>query len=153
MKYKITDKISKSVIAEILKVKKECGLTAENIVEYAKDKNNPLHKLFTWDDAIGGMEWRLHQARVLINEVKVIVDKEERYAFESVITINSAKDYNEACEDTKRVYMERKEILDNKQLRTQIVQSAYKQLIYWQEKYRDYAEFSPIFKAMEKIKL
>ena len=47
-------------------------LTAEIVVEVARDENHPLHERFEWDDAAAGEQWRKHQAAELIRSVKVV---------------------------------------------------------------------------------
>ncbi len=142
MKYKTTEKISKQVIHEILKVKKEEGLTAEAVVNQARKKTSPLHNLFEWDNQKASEMWRFQQARVLINEVKVIVEDKEYYAFENV----SLKVENE---EPRREYFERSEIISNADLRKQVLSKAFEQLMYWKEKYRQYNEFTSIIKEID----
>ena len=72
VKYKTTQRLTKEVINEILKIQKDKGLTPEEIVKVAKPKDNPLHDLFEWDNKIASDQWRLQQARVIVNEVKVV---------------------------------------------------------------------------------
>lgn len=56
-------------------------LTAELVVETARDENHPLHSRFEWDNAAAGDQWRKSQAAELIRSVKVVykeaTDKEE----------------------------------------------------------------------------
>jgi len=84
MEYKITEKFTPEVIDEIIEIQKEKGLTAETILDEAKKKSSPLHNFFDWDNTTAGEKWRLQQARILINEVKIIVNSKEMYAFENV---------------------------------------------------------------------
>jgi hypothetical protein len=150
IQYKETEKFNKEVIREILNVQKEKGLTAENILEKAKDKKNPLHELFEWNNSQAGESWRLHQARLLINEVKVIINQKERYAFENVrVVINSSKDDEQ---EIKREYKPIVEILSNEEYRRQIVQTALENVTYWREKYSEYSELKPIFISIDKVK-
>lgn len=50
-------------------------LTPEAVVEAAKDKRNPLHAVFEWDDSKAAHEYRLQQAGVLIRSVVVTVSR------------------------------------------------------------------------------
>ena len=143
MEYKITGKINEKVIEEILKVKEKKGLTAEAIIEQAKNKTSSLHNLFDWDNTMAAEKWRLQQARVLINEVKVIVEDQIYYAFENVsVAVNET-------DATKREYYSRQEIIETESLRAKVVESAYHQLLYWREKYRQYNEFGNIIKEID----
>lgn len=51
----------------------EGKLTAEMVVEEAKNKASPLHDEFTWDNLKAAHQHRLDQARQLIRAVKVKV--------------------------------------------------------------------------------
>jgi len=143
MKYKTTKKINKKVINEILQIKQKKGLTPEAIVENAKKKTSPLHKLFEWKDTTAAYQWRLQQARVLINEVKIIIEDKEYYAFENISI--------EVGENKTREYYEREEILSSDQLRKKVIQTAYEQLLYWKNKYENYSVFTPIFNGIAEV--
>jgi hypothetical protein len=47
-------------------------LTAEMVVQAARDEESPLHDFFTWDDAAAAAEHRIAQARALIRSVRVV---------------------------------------------------------------------------------
>ncbi len=49
------------------------ALTPENILEGSKDKSAVLHNLFVWDDKLAANQYRLQQARTIINNVEVII--------------------------------------------------------------------------------
>ena len=55
-------------------------ITAETVLQVARDNKSPLHKLFEWDDNRAAEKYRMAQARTLVNniEVKIISDGEER---------------------------------------------------------------------------
>ena len=147
IQYKYTEKFTPEVIEEIITVQKEKGLTAENLIETAKIKSNPLHKLFDWDDSSAAEKWRLHYARNLINEVKVIIDTKELYAFENVnVTFENTSGENE------REYKPRAEILSNEEYRRQVIASALNYMDYWTEKNKEFSEFKPIFISVNKVK-
>lgn len=57
---------------ELLGIRNEYGrLTAETVVEVARDPGHPLHDRFEWDDAIAGEAFRREQARLLIRSVRI----------------------------------------------------------------------------------
>jgi hypothetical protein len=146
MDYKITKKISKARIDEILRIKNEAGLTANAILGAAKKKNNVLHDLFDWDNTEAAEKWRLHQARMLINEVKIIINTKEYYAFE-----NLSISVEESETDNNREYVSHDEIITNEDLRKQIIQKALESLIYWRNKYSHYSEFKSIITEIDRV--
>lgn len=144
-KYQTTKKINQKVINEILEVEKEKGLTAENLLEKAKNKNNVLHDLFEWSNANAGDKWRLHQARMLINEVKIIVEDKVLYGIENVrVTLSDG--------NSERFYKPIYEILSNENQRQQLIQRAISHQEYWANQHEIYEELKPIVTAIKKTK-
>lgn len=93
------------------------------------------------------MQHRLQQARVLINDIKVIVEDKEMFAFENV----SVAVTENGLEQMQRMYKPVSEILTNKLLKRQVLLSALSHLEYWKDQYAKYNEFVPITKAIEKV--
>ncbi len=147
--YKTTERLSSERLNEILKIKEKYGLTAENLIECAKNKNSPLHDVFNWNDKSAGHYWRMHQARLLINEVKIIVEDKELYAFENMkVNIGTPQE--------QHVYLGREEILSSASLRKQFVANALQKLKYWKEQCESYngiilREFEPVFSSIEEV--
>lgn len=154
IQYKETGKINQQVIQEILEVEKEDGLTAESLLEKAKAKESSLHDLFDWNNTEAGEKWRLHQARVLINEVKIIVGNREMYAFENIkISVsNNEENQKDNQETSSRCYKPIVEILSNEEYRQQVIKSALENISYWKEKHQDFQELKPIFVSIERVK-
>ena len=145
MKYKLTKKITKERINEILKIKEREGLTAETLVSTARNKKSSLHDLFEWNDTIAGEKWRLQQARVLINEIKITINTQDYYAFENIKL--------DVSEDSIREYKPMQEIMETQEWRDQIIKAAMSNLIYWKSKYSHYnfEEFSNVISEIQKI--
>ena len=53
-------------------------VTPERVVEVASDPDNPLHRLFDWNDSSAARKFRLDQARSLIRSVEVRITTETR---------------------------------------------------------------------------
>ncbi len=67
------------LIAEVLQAMSDANngkLTAEQVVQAAKDPNSPLHDQFLWNDKKAAHKQRLDTARQLIRSVKVVIKKE-----------------------------------------------------------------------------
>lgn len=70
-----------AAIQEIERIENLYGsLTPENVLDASRDESALLHCLFQWDDSKAAHQFRLQQARNIINniEVKVISDGQER---------------------------------------------------------------------------
>lgn len=51
-------------------------ITAETVLNVAKDENSVLHGMFEWDDSLAAEKYRLSQARTIINNIEVRVVNE-----------------------------------------------------------------------------
>lgn len=49
------------------------GLTPKEIVNAAKAKRSPIHRVFEWNDSVAGEHYRLQQARLLIGNLRILV--------------------------------------------------------------------------------
>jgi len=56
----------------------DAGLKPEHLVEVAKSEESLLHPLFTWDDKEAAKKYRNHEARNVINSLRVTVQVEDR---------------------------------------------------------------------------
>src|SRR5688572_26452678 len=74
-------------------------VTPQAVVDKARSKKSPIHKLFQWDNSIAAEEYRCWQARSHINHLEIVIvadDKEQRTrAYHSVVI----------AEDKSRAYM------------------------------------------------
>lgn len=80
-------------VEEFKRIETKYGaLTPENIVDAARPESATLHSAFEWDNNKAAQQYRLQQARNVINnvEVKIISDSEERVL--SVYEIVTVKD-------------------------------------------------------------
>ena len=152
LQYKNTEKFTPEVISEVLEVKETYGLTAENILRKASKKSSSLYEFFDWDNSSAGEKWRLSQARILINEIKVIVEDKEISAFENVnVTIQEAETPNiKSSKFGSREYKTIVEIMNNEDYRNQLIHSALAQATFWKEKYKELIELEPIFISIDE---
>jgi len=147
IQYKNTEKFTPDVIDEVLEVQKKFGLTANNLLKRASKKSSSLYNFFDWDNTSAGDKWRLHQARMFINEIKVIVEDKEMYAFENV-NVNVV-DKNSKDNFSSREYKPMVEIINNVNFRTQLIQRALAEVKYWKEKHSELVELSSIFSSID----
>ena len=152
--YKNTEKFTPEVIDEVLEVQKTYGLTAENLLRKASKKSSSLYEFFDWDNSSAGEKWRLGQARSLINEIKIIIDDKEIYAFESVnVIVKDAVDPSKkSSKFGVREYKPIIEIMNNEDYRMQLIHRALAEATYWKERHTELVELSPIFITIDTEK-
>jgi len=147
IQYKNTEKFTPDVIDEVLEVQEKFGLTADNLIKRASKKSSSLYNFFDWDNTSAGDKWRLHQARMLINEIKVIVEDKEMYAFENVNV--SIVDKTPKDKFSSREYKPVVEIINNVDFRRQLIQRALTEVKYWKERHSELIELNPIFSSID----
>lgn len=74
-------RLTQAQIAAIRALENANGqITPRQVVQAAKDKRSPLHKLFDWDKTTAAEKWWLHRARTIIGAVTVQVTTQEHVA-------------------------------------------------------------------------
>lgn len=137
-------------LEKIRKKNKNKALLPEEVVSYAKDKNNPLHDYFTWNNKEAGDAYRLEEARALIRRVKV-----ERPAnivpieFKMPIT----RDYVSLSSDRREGngYRKLNIVLHNKLMRKELIEDAKKDMDIFIRKYSTLKELSNVILEMKKL--
>jgi hypothetical protein len=122
--FNYTKTYNKKVIGEILRIKNAYGLTAKNIVKNARNKNNPLHKFFIWDDKIAGERYRENQAMIILNEIRIVIQGKLYEGFEHVKVQTPSGDF-------KGEYATITEILSDEELKKQYLKTALTLLSKW----------------------
>jgi len=120
-------------------------LKAEDVVTYARDTKTALHSQFTWSDKKAAHEYRLEEARRLIRVVVTVLDGEQDpiRAYVSLRTdrIRDGGGYRMLVD-----------VLEDAEMRAQLLAESLADLGAWEEKYRRLEELAPIFEAAKKVR-
>lgn len=151
---KINDKLKKHFKlyrGELERLEKRYNgrLSPHDVVREASNEKNPLHNFFDWNDETASDKWRVHQARLLLNSIKIRVQfekgfKEYRKYLNVTIENGTGK--------IKNYYMDSRTVLSDIDLRKQMITKAVKEAEYWQRAYNDYQELEDIFKSIRRTK-
>jgi hypothetical protein len=139
--------------AELDKLEKKYNgrLNPHDIVREAEDMTNPLHGWFDWNDETASEKWRVHQARLLLNSIKIKVQFEDgfkeykKYLNVTFVSTNGKKKVN-------NFYMDSKAVMNDEQLKNQVITKAVREAEYWQRAYNDYQELEDIFSSIKRTK-
>lgn len=143
MKTKKTNKI----VSELKKIAAENGgiLQPELVVAKARPKTSPLHDRFTWDDSVAGHQYRIWQARQLIRvSVEILAGTNE--SCEVFVSLSPDREKDSGG------YRVMAEVLNDSELRIQMLSDALGELERFQEKYRKLKELSEVFSAIRKVR-
>jgi glutamate synthase domain-containing protein 2 len=121
------------------------GLTASIVIEDAKNKNSVLHGAFEWNDSKAAHEWRLHSARHLM---RAVITKELDSSGE--IRYQPAFVFVKTEEGPRYESLAR--VLDDDEMRLQVINRALKEFEQWQKRYKEYEEFLSVFESFDKTR-
>ena len=135
-------------IEELMQQKGKDEITPKELVEDAMHPRSPIHEYFEWSDKKAADAFRLYHARVLLAsiEVEVQISGEEPRKTRAFFNIKSINEEGEK----ESVYVKFDDVFSNEEMRSQIVEKAFGELEGWKLRYRDYSEFSEIFRVIEE---
>lgn len=114
----------------------------EDIVEAAKDESSELHKCFEWDDEKAAQKWRLHTARMLVNQLVVRTETSDNIPV-AVRVISSASEVN--------TYVPTKMLIKSESDYADLLARAKRELQAFQQKYSTLSELQEIFTAIDAL--
>src|SRR5690606_20827102 len=120
------------------------AITPHNVVDESRPSNAPLHPYFEWDDTVAAEQWRLEQARGLIQSVVVVFSEgpavgRETRAFVSLSRENSPTP----------AYYPIAVALSDEDMRRRVVANALAELKEWRKRHSELNELAGIFAAIE----
>lgn len=118
-----------------------------DMVASAKPKSSPLHDMFEWDNSAAAEQWRLQQARQIINVV-VTVDPNISGNKKLRAFVSISRDRNE----TGGGYRSMVEVISDAEMRKELLKEAMQSLSHWEQKYQDLAELKPIMAAARHVR-
>ena len=118
-------------------------LRCADVVAEAESDASPLHNYFQWDDSKAAHAYRLWQARELIVSVTVQLKGAKRRAqvFVSLKTDRGDGGYRRLVE-----------VLQDSEMRAQLLTDALEDLRLFEAKYRRLKELVPIFRAARRLR-
>ena len=140
-------KVDAQVAGEHLERLREAngGLSARLVLDDAKAQESPIHEEFEWDNERAGEEYRLWQARHLMNSMVVVVSGDgevEKTTRAFVVVTQNDQDRYESIHV----------VMDDPVMRQQVLTRALRELESWEKKYKELEEFAGVFKAVEKAR-
>lgn len=100
-------------------------VTAEILLDAARDEDSPLHNLYEWDDSIAAEKWRKHQSRTILYSLRVTeVDGDKPRIMNVAIRL----------EDGRRGYQKTSIAVQDKTLWEQVMDDTRKDLMGVQER-------------------
>lgn len=137
------------IVAELKRIAAENGGTLKpvDVVEAARPEESPLHSQFEWNDDEAAEQWRLHQARNLINVVvSVVFPPGSREPREHSTFVSLSTDRHKGGAG----YRVMTEVLSDEQHRAQLLADAKRDMIGFKSRYRELSELADVFSAIDR---
>lgn len=134
---------------ERLRKKLKGTLTADAIVDDARNPLSPLHACFEWDDRRAADGFRLDQARNLLRSLVTIVDERAATPIRAFVTVVSREEGDD-FPASRRAYTSIVDAMANPAMRQQLLAAALNEIKLWRAKYGQLQELSSIFEAIDQ---
>ena len=123
--------------------------TPEQVLEEAGSKKSPIHRFFQWNNTKAARQFRLQQARHLVNHLLIVItiDNEEvgTKAFHSIEV--------ELGDATEKEYSSFEVVINDPDRKNQIIERALAEVEAWTERWTQYSSvFGGVFKAVDKAR-
>lgn len=142
-------KISASVAGahlEKLRVRNNGQLTPRAVLEDAKSRSSPLHKAFEWRDGRAAEEFRLWQARHLVNSIVVVIENDRGKEIGDKL-----RAFVHVVKEKSPHYQQRGIALSDADTRLQLCRRAILELVAWRRRYADLSELRVLFKTIDRL--
>lgn len=132
-------------VLEVIRARDGGELTPEAVVDHARARTSPLHRLFEWDDTEAARRFRLDQARLLLRSYTIVYETKR----ETVIEVRGFQQVTNP--QRERVYVPTLEALRVPEYRDQILEAARRELETWTRKYEDYRALAALVAGVNRL--
>lgn len=131
---------------ERIRVSRNGRLVQEDVVAEAKDKANPLHPAFEWNDRKAAHAYRLDQAGYMIRSITVVMSEPEQEQEREPI-----RAFVNVQRDDDRSFTSIAHAMSDEDLRAQVIARAWKELHDWRKRHAELVEFARLFTVIDEV--
>lgn len=121
-------------------LEEEGRLNAQTIVDESRPQNSLLHNEFEWNDKTAANQYRLQQARHIMNCI-VVMDEQTETSVRAFFNIQ------EETAEYKSIF----KIMSSDDMMNELEKQALSELIAFQKKYEGIKKFKELFKEISKL--
>lgn len=134
-----------TVAATVQEIEERDGVCKpQALVEEARPASSPLHPLFDWNDGEAAEQWRTHQARNVINNIRFVIRTSNKDRPQKVVTFVSVQSGEE------RGYMNTLRVVSDETLNQRMLDDALTQLEAWQNRWGHLSSMQPVVDAINQ---
>ena len=135
-------KVKAEVVGAICeRLEDEGRLTPRELLNEATPYDSPLHNEFEWDNDKAATEYRIYQARNIINSLTVTISTEQKEPVRAFFNITQAN----------ASYTSTKVIMQDKGSREILLKQAYSEMQEFKKKYKALSELEPVITSITQV--
>lgn len=123
---------------------KHGAITKQLFLDSARPEESPMHGLFEWDDQRAAEKWRLQQANIIINSLRIDVVSENNETVKLNAFVNTEKRGN-----GKASFINIQKAMSAEDTRTHVLQDALRDLEWIRRKYDKFQWFSQVAQSID----
>lgn len=117
------------------------------VIDRARSPRSPLHSVFQWDDTKAADEYRIWQARELIQRTfRVISVNGKEMKVQVFVSLKPDRNVPGGG------YREMSFVLSNEDMRSQLLKQAIEEMKFFAEKYASLRELARVFQAIRSVR-
>ena len=121
------------------------GVTPENFLNASRPKDSPTHKLFEWDNKKAAENYRLHQSRTVINNIRIeVVVEDKAFKVPAYVNVSTKNDGSAKYQYTPRVF----EVMETREI---VLARARNELEMFKAKYEKFEELANVITAINQL--
>lgn len=145
--------MKKTHLTELIRLAKQHGgeITPAQVVDVARNPDSPLHSWFEWDDTAAAEQWRLEQAKKLLRVVVTVIQHPtsgENITVRAFFSPRNEDDQGKA----QRPYQPTVSMLQSKDGRRAILDTALEEFDRFQRKYEFLQELAKLFESARYLR-
>lgn len=122
--------------------------TPARLVDEARDTIHPLHSLFTWPDGEAATKWRTHEARNVINSLRVtVIAEDQETTMPAFLSVGHTRETQDAGEGYRPVSV----VFATEDFATEVLDDVVSRIQALRQRYRHLSELSSVWKAIDEL--
>lgn len=131
---------------ERVRKKNDGELSPNSVIDAAKAKRSKLHRFFTWDNSEAAHQYRLVEARRVIQSIEVVRSEAPEVGATREWQTRRAK-----SNPKEVVYDRMDEVLKDPEARTELLSRALSELLSIRRRYQQLQELSIVFRQLDDL--
>lgn len=127
----------------------EGDIALQTLVDESKPKGAALHDEFEWHNPTAANQWRLQQARKVVQSIEIVNDDSTSVrAYESVKVVSAEAD---EPAKPKRAFRSIEDVMGDPETRDELLGQAIRDALHYRKRYQCLQEFSKVFAAFDEV--